>query len=100
MTREPSLFDKTIDAKFAEFHAANPHVYEMLVQLAYEATDANKRRIGIKALWERLRWDLWLAADGDEYRLNNNFTSRYVRLIEEREPGLRGLFEQRRLRAA
>jgi hypothetical protein len=98
----PSLFDKTIDKKFAEFHAANPHVYATLVRLAREARGAGKTRIGMKALWERMRWDLWLSTkhNVDEAKLNNDFTSRFARLIEEREPDLRGMFETRRLRAA
>jgi hypothetical protein len=99
---QPGLFDKTIDAKFAEFHRANPHVYATLVRLAREAKGAGKTKIGVKALWERMRWDLWLSTVDtiDEPKLNNDFTSRFARLIEEREPDLRGLFETRRLRAA
>ena len=102
MTHSPSLFDPTIDAKFWEFHQNNPQVYVTLVRLTREARAAGKSKLGIKALWERMRWDLWLytARDAEEPALNNSFTSRYVRLIIAREPDLSGMFEVRRLRAA
>jgi hypothetical protein len=41
-----------------------------------------------------------LPADGEEFKLNNNYTSRYARLLMEREAGLSGLFATRELRAA
>jgi hypothetical protein len=87
------------DRRFLDWHEANPHVYRTLVALAREAVRRGKRRIGMKALWERARWDLELDTEGDEFRLNNNFTSRFARLIEAREPDLRNLFATRRLRS-
>jgi hypothetical protein len=36
---------------------------------------------------------------GDDFKLNNNYHSRYARLIMEREPGLDGFFETRGLRS-
>jgi hypothetical protein len=93
---------ETIDVRFAQFHAQNPEVYETLVELAREARRAGKTKIGIKALWERARWSLWLnvTRDGDEPKLNNSLTSRYARLIMSQEPDLAGMFEVRHLRAA
>lgn len=99
MSAQQSLF-ATIDARFAAFHRDNPNVYATLVRLAREARAAGKTRIGMKALVERARWDLWLATHGDEYKINNSFVSRYVRLIVSQEPDLAGMFETRRLRAA
>lgn len=95
----PTLFT-TIDARFAQFHRENPIVYKTLVRLAREARDAGKTRVGIKALAERARWDLWLATRGDDFKINNSLISRYVRLIVAQEPDLAGMFELRRLRAA
>ena len=51
-------------------------------------------------LFEVLRWE-WiirgLPDTAEEFKLNNNYTSRYARLIMESEPGLEGVFETRRL---
>ena len=69
-------------------------------QSAREARRAGKTRVGIKALWERMRWDFFVTNRNDDFKLNNDFTSRYARLIAQNEPDLVGMFEVRRLRAA
>lgn len=102
MTQTLSLFDKTLEARFMEFHGRNPKIYNTLVSLAREAKNAGKTRIGIKSLWETMRWHLWVATDHavDEPKLNNNYTAYYARLIAAQEHDLRDIFEIRRLRAA
>lgn len=87
------------EARFREFHATNPEVYQELVVLARQALARGKRKIGIGMLWEVMRWGRWLAITGDdEFKLNNNYRSRYARLIMEQEPDLRGIFEIRELK--
>lgn len=91
----------TIEEQFREFHADNPDVYRTLVRLARRALRGGRRRIGIGNLWEVMRWELTLQLDdASEFKLNNNFRSRYARLVMQHEPDLRGVFETRRLLAA
>jgi hypothetical protein len=95
----PSESHGSIDDQFASFHKNNPHVYQLLVTLARRAKSRGRNRIGIKMLYEVARWHFYLnAKDEDGYTLNNNYTSRYARLIEEKEPDLQGMFEFRKLR--
>jgi hypothetical protein len=90
-----------LDERFRRFHAVNPSVYRNLVTLARRALAAGRERIGIKQLWEVLRWEYSLAVNSaDEFTLNNDFTSRYARLIMDSEPDLAQMFETRKLRAA
>lgn len=88
-----------IDDAFKTFHRDNPHVYAMLVKLAREWKTAGHSHCGVKALWERMRWELGLHTTEEAPRLNNVYTSRYARLIEQNEPDLLGLFEMRALRS-
>jgi hypothetical protein len=90
----------SIEARFRAFHFENPKVLETLIRLTQEAKAAGCTKIGCKALWERLRWDYMLETKSEDYRLNNDFTSRYVRLICSLRPDFVSLFEQRTLRAA
>jgi hypothetical protein len=86
-------------ARFAAFHAENPQVYSELLRLAREARALGAQRIGIKMLWEVMRWNLTVRiqrADG-EFKLNNNYHSRYARMLQ-REPDLAGCFELRELK--
>jgi hypothetical protein len=91
--------DAPIEERFREFHLANPQVYYALHDLAMRLARQGRRRIGVKMLWETLRYSYSFATDGDEYKLNNVFTSRYARLLMDQEPELRGLIETRALRA-
>lgn len=85
----------TIQEHFTRFHQANPHVYELLVSLAWTERNNGAKRLSIAKLWENIRKQI--ETTGRDFKLNNNFRSRYVRLIEDNEPGLRGLFRKRGL---
>lgn len=88
--------DEILDAQFAEFNQANPHVYWTLLRLAREARARGRTKVGIKMLYEVCRWEMTLQTSGDEeYKLNNNFTSRYARLLMQHNPELAGFFEIR-----
>jgi hypothetical protein len=99
----PSAYDDAPDgcslqARFEEFHRDNPHVYAELVKLARRARGRGVERLGIKMLWEVLRWQLQIETyhpGQNEFRLNNNFHSLYARLLMEENPELRDLFETR-----
>lgn len=100
-----SALDKGISPiwqeRAAEFHLANPHVYDKLVAFAREIRAAGHDRVGIELLWNRMRWDWMLeTAAGDDYKLNQNFKAWYARRIMDREPDLADLFETRKRRAA
>ena len=89
--------EATIREAFLRFHTENPHVYDELVLLARRAKRAGSRRVGIKMLFEVLRWRHALRTGGDEFKLNNNYHSYYARLIMAREEDLFGIFELRKL---
>lgn len=92
------LLDETLDARFRRFHAENPHVYEQLRDLALQLRRAGHERCGVKMLFEVLRWQRMLSTtDPEGWKLNNSYTSRYARLLEDQEPELADFFELRRL---
>jgi hypothetical protein len=90
---------ETIQSKFETFHAANPWVYDALVKMARRAKWRGRERLGIGMLAEVLRWDYMLATDdpSSDFKLNNNYRSRYARKIMEEHPELDGMFETREL---
>ena len=95
-----AMLPDPIDVAFAEFYQTNPQVYTDLVALCRRWRTAGNRKIGMKALFEVLRWERGLtgaytATDG--FRLNNNYTSRYARLIMANERDLVDMFETRTL---
>lgn len=92
---------ETIQRRFEEFHRLNPRVYELLARFAKQLRERGYRHAGIKFLVERVRWEIMMttADPASEFKINNNYTSRYARLLMLNEPSLRGFFELRRLRA-
>lgn len=93
------LFRKTLDEKFQDFHAENPQVYRLFIQFANQAYEANRMRIGAKAIAERIRWNVVVETRGDSFKLNNSYVSRYARLLVQDRPYLAGLFELRKLKS-
>lgn len=96
--RQLSFFPDPIDQRFVAFHQSNPHVYRRLVGLAGEWKAAGHARCSMNMLFEVLRYDQGLrTASADGVKLNNDFRSRYSRIIEANEPDLAGFFETRSL---
>ncbi|AJC58607.1 hypothetical protein [Streptomyces sp. 769] len=97
--RQPDGKAATIQAQFETFHQLNPWVLRALEELTADYLRRGAQRVGIGMLFEVLRWRYALATEGDEFRLNNNFRSRYVRLLIDRHPEWQSAFEVRALRA-
>lgn len=88
----------SIQAGFEKFHKENPDVYKKLVDLAFLAKANGHQHLGIKTLFERLRWYYTVETKGNEpFKLNNNWTAYYARMIMQREPSLTGFFRTREL---
>ena len=93
--------DLTIQERFERFDRDNPHVYPHLVRLAREAHEAGAKRLGIRNLWEVMRWQIFMQTrDPSGLKLNDHYHSRYVRKLIAEYPEFEAVFETRRLRAA
>jgi len=90
---------KTIQARFERFHKANPEVYTALRRLALDLKAKGREKYGIKSLFEILRWHYAMATIGTEFKMPNEFTSRYARFLMEKEPELEDFFRTSVLRA-
>lgn len=88
-----------LEAEFQAFHAANPHVYDKLVKMTRQAQARGHRQIGISMLFEVLRWESLITTTDTDYKLNNNYRSRYARLIMKLNPDLDGIFELREIKS-
>lgn len=91
----------TIQERFDRFHELNPWVLTAFERLTVDYLKRGHQRIGIKMLAEVLRWQYGRQTRGAErFKLSNDFTSRYARLIVERNPWWEGVFVLRELRSA
>lgn len=94
VTKRPKGYRGNVDSRFAAFHAANPHVYDNLRKLALSARRSGQKKGSLRHFYEVLRYSV-LVTTGETWKLNNDYTPIYSRMIQENEPELRGFFEQR-----
>ena len=88
----------TLLSAFLDFHAENPHVYDVLAKLARRAKSVGYTP-GIGCLFEVMRYMRGLETNGDPWKLNNNLRAYYARALMACEPDLRGFFSLRDLRS-
>lgn len=91
----------TIDERFHDFHRRNAWVYTALETMTAELVASGQRRGGMKMLVEVLRWRYFRQTfdTSSPFRLNNDYTSRYARLLLAAHPEWDRVFETRELRA-
>ena len=88
------------DKDFNKFHKENPKIYDHFRQLAlYIIRDKKKTKLSGKTLIEYLRWNSFIKTTGSEFKINNTFTSYYVRLFSKEYPAYKDYFEQRKSQA-
>ena len=86
----------TIKADFNAYHKANPSVYDKLLELSLRLKRVGASKYGMKALFEILRFNALLQSD-EKFKLSNNYTAYYARLLMLNEPQLEGFFTTRPL---
>jgi hypothetical protein len=86
---------RTIEERFEEFHAANPHVFDALVATAREAKKKGYSHWSINGAYEVVRYNSKDTESRDRFKLNDHYCSRYSRLIMATVPDLAGFFSVR-----
>ena len=79
-----------------EYVRMNPRVWEHFESFSLSAIRA-KRRVGAKAVFERVRWEVHLET-GRRFKANNNYPSYLARIFEVKHPKFRGYFRKRAVR--
>lgn len=94
-----SGYARTSTEKFERFDELNPHVYQMILQVTRQLQAKGFKNAGMKMIFERLRW-LWaMQTQGEDYKLNNNYTAFYARKVMRENPDLEGFFKVRAQRS-
>jgi hypothetical protein len=90
-----------IERDFWAFHLSNPRVYDELRDHALHLRRKGRSHYGIKALFEVVRFHRALQTTDKckEWKLNNNHTALYARMLMANEPELRDFFRLRIRRA-
>ncbi len=90
---------KTLDNKFKKYDEKNPGVWEKFKELTFYLIGKGRKHYGAKGVFERMRWYFEFEVKSDGFKLNNNYTSRYVRKFEKEFPEYKDFFFKRELRS-
>lgn len=86
----------SLQQRFEAFHLANPHVFELVLNIARDLRARGMKRCGVKLIVERLRWLYALQTRGDTFKINNDWAPYYARVAVLVDPALDGFFMYRK----
>ena len=93
-----SLFTvDTKQAKFEQYHSANPEIWNMFKELTFQLIKAGRRHYSADGILHAIRWNTALRGN-DERKINNNYSSMYSRMFTANFPEHKDFFEQRILK--
>lgn len=95
MNRQGSLF-RDLRAEAETWMDEHPRIYCVFKAFAIRAA-MRRRRFGMKALAERVRWEVNVEWDGD-HKINNNYVAYIGRRLIRELPDLEQWIETRRVR--
>lgn len=83
--------------EFRAYHRENVWIYRLFKQFATEMKNAGRNRYSAKSIMERIRWHCDINQhEHSEFKINNNYTAMYARLLVFKHPEFDGFFEFRR----
>lgn len=101
---QPSLLSAASRAeeRFQRLLREHPEVYELFRVRAWQLRNRGKRHISADSICHYLRDETPIdtRTGEDTYRINNDFSSRFARLLIAEEPSFSAYIETRRLRSA
>jgi hypothetical protein len=89
-------YSKRTLKRFKEFHQENPHIFKEFKQLAYKMKKAGRKKYSAQAIIYVIRFNQDLKTTGDVFKINNDFTSIYARLLMYRDLSMENFFEIRK----
>lgn len=93
------LFPLSIQERFDKFDKANPKIFGLYKKFAFKFLATGKKKCGISLITERIRWEVTVETTGKDFKISNDFRSRYARKLMSEVPELKGLFNIKQLTA-
>ena len=91
-------YSTSIQSRFERFDRENPQVYAKFKEYAGRLLCTGRHRFGAKLIIERIRWDYAIETNARDFKINNDFPSRYARKLIAEKSEFQGKFELRRIR--
>lgn len=85
----PEMFenmDKELLARFKTYHLENPHVWDAFKQASFDIQTAGQKKYSAWIIVNKIRWDHDIKANGNAFKINNDFIAIYARLMIHNHP--------------
>jgi len=90
--------DTTSD-RFHRFHEANPAVYNAIVSMSKQVRSKGLKKWSVRSAFHVLRYVSVNVDAGNDYKINDNFSPFYSRMIQARVPELSEFFVNKKSQA-
>ena len=91
---------RTIEERFNDFHAKNPHVWAEFERIGLWAVSVCERKnikyLSADLIANQMRWQSFISNTEKDFKINNNYTSSYSRLFQMKYPEYCHLFRNRK----
>ena len=94
---EPEL---SLAERYERWISVNAHVLDVFEAYVSEWLAAGHKRVGCKAVAERIRWEAGIRTNGEPWRINNSFVSFIADDLIRRRPEWADCIETRARRSA
>ncbi len=93
----PSQLTLSLDnRRFCSYHEANPQVYVEFRRITFETMAKGFKNYSANGIFELIRWHTGVTANGDCFKVNNDYRAFYARLFEQDFPQHKGFFRTRK----
>ena len=90
----------TIEQGFLKFHEKHPKVYSMFkTYFDFLSNRKGWRRVSGKFIIEKIRAEVFTGSENEEYKIDNSYTSSYVRMFIKDHPEYASYFTLRKSQA-
>ena len=90
---DPELF-----SDFWAFHSRNLHLFEKFKANATLIRNAGHKQYGAWCIMQQIRWQHDLVSVGSAFKINNDFTALYARMLAATDPTFKDFFQFRGLK--
>jgi hypothetical protein len=84
---------------FDKYHSENPKIYEYFKEYSLRSINKGFNHLSAEFIFNVIRWETPLTADGDDFKINNNAKPFYSRLFMKDFPQYQGFFRKRHSKA-
>jgi hypothetical protein len=90
--------ESSVYENWKRYHSANPSFYEQFHKFAREAM-RTRSKVGARLIFERMRWFEQVEKGSNLYRVCNDFSPYYARLLMLDKPEFKALFNTKSLKS-